>query len=89
MPDGQPSDARGAHAARGHLTDTAGAIAAAACQCAHAVLAARGEWVTNEKTLVDRAGLRQVDDVLAGLTAEPARPASALDQAAGTLGVAD
>src|SRR5262245_38260126 len=42
--------ARSAHAARGHLADTAGAIALAFAQASHAVLAARGEWVTNEKT---------------------------------------
>ena len=40
-------------------------------QAAHGVLAGRGEWVTNEKTLTDKAGLRSADDVLAGLTAEP------------------
>jgi predicted nucleotidyltransferase len=34
--------ARSAHAARGHLADTVGAIATAACQGAHGVLAARG-----------------------------------------------
>jgi hypothetical protein len=65
--------ARRGHAARGHLADTAGAIACAA----HAVLAARGEWITNEKQLIDRAGLRPADAVLAGLRAEPA----ALDRA--------
>jgi predicted nucleotidyltransferase len=78
--------ARTAHAARGHLADTAGAIATAACQAAHAVLAARGEWVTNEKTLVDRAGLRGVDTILAGLTAEPADLLPAVDRAATLLG---
>jgi hypothetical protein len=49
------------------------------------VLAGRGEWVTNEKTLVDRAGLRAVDSVLAGLTAEPAALTSAVDQAEALL----
>jgi hypothetical protein len=78
--------ARGAHAERGHLADTAGAIALAACQAAHAVLAARGEWITNEKTLIDRAGLRGVDDILAGLTAEPACLRGALERAAALLG---
>jgi predicted nucleotidyltransferase len=78
--------ARAAHADRGHLADTAGAIALAACQGAHAVLAGRGEWVTNEKTLIDRAGLRGVDDILAGLTAEPAVLRGALDRAAALLG---
>jgi hypothetical protein len=29
------------------------------------VLAARGEWITNEKTLLTRAGLRQVDELIA------------------------
>ena len=77
--------ARPAHADRGHLADTAGAIALAACQGAHAVLAARGEWVTNEKTLIDRAGLRGIDGILTGLTAEPASLCGALDRAAALL----
>src|SRR4051794_9586199 len=42
--------ARTAHAEHGHLTECAGLLAAAACQTAHAVLAARRQWVTNEKT---------------------------------------
>jgi Nucleotidyltransferase domain len=79
--------ARDAHAARGHLTELAGAIATAACQAAHAVLAERGRWVTNEKTLVDHAGLRGIDDVLAGLSAAPARLAGAVDDATVLLGV--
>jgi hypothetical protein len=83
------SYARGAHAARGHLADTAGAIAVAACQAAHAVLAANGQWVLNEKTLIDRAGLRSIDAVVAGLTAEPAGLLDALDRAATALDLAD
>jgi hypothetical protein len=71
-----------AHAARGHLADTAGAIAVAACQAAHGVLAARGEWITNDKTLLDRAGLRGMDEILAGLTAEPESLAGAVARAA-------
>jgi hypothetical protein len=31
------------------------------------VLAGRGEWVTNEKRLLERAGLRTVDGVIASL----------------------
>jgi predicted nucleotidyltransferase len=75
--------ARTAHAARGHVTDCAGAIAVASCQTAHAVLAARGEWVTNEKTLLHRAGLREIDAVLTGLT--PATLPAAVDEAAALL----
>ena len=53
-------------ARQGRLTQCAGLVAQAATQAAHAVLAARGEWVTNEKTLLTRAGLRQVDEFIAG-----------------------
>ncbi|GAA2282578.1 nucleotidyltransferase domain-containing protein [Streptomyces hawaiiensis] len=64
--------AKAGHAPKGAVTQVAGAIALAATQTAHAVLAARGEWVTNEKGLVARAGLRQVDAVLVDLTDDPA-----------------
>jgi predicted nucleotidyltransferase len=57
--------ARSYHARQGRLTQCVGLVAQAASQAAHAVLAARGEWVTNEKTLLTRAGLRQVDEFLA------------------------
>jgi hypothetical protein len=63
--------ARAAHAARGHLSDTCGAISAALARAAHAVLAARGEWITNDKLLVDKAGLRPADMAVAGLSADP------------------
>ena len=79
--------ARDAHAARGHVADTAGLIATAAAQAAHAVLAGRGEWITNEKTLLDRAGLRSVDAVLSGLAADPARLTRAVDAAERLLGL--
>ncbi|MFG7944205.1 nucleotidyltransferase domain-containing protein [Streptomyces cacaoi] len=64
--------ARANSAPRGGRTEVAGALAVAAMQTAHAVLAARGEWVTNEKRLLDAAGLRGVDDVVAALGTEPA-----------------
>lgn len=63
--------AEGAYVRRGQATEVAGALATAALQTAHAVLAARGEWVTNEKRLLDRAGLRGVDAIVAGLRPEP------------------
>jgi hypothetical protein len=63
--------ARAAHAARGHLSDTCGAIAVSLARTAHAVLAARGEWITNDKLLIDKAGLRHADMALAGLSADP------------------
>ncbi|MER7082524.1 Nucleotidyltransferase domain-containing protein [Saccharopolyspora kobensis] len=71
--------ARANHAPHGRLAETAGAIAQAACQSAHAVLAARGEWVTNEKRLLARAGLREADQLIAGLT--PDSLVAAVDRA--------
>jgi predicted nucleotidyltransferase len=57
--------ARSYHAPQRRLAQCAGLVAQGACQAAHAVLAARGEWITNEKTLLTRAGLRQVDEFVA------------------------
>src|SRR5215469_12092491 len=75
----------GAYAARGRLTETAGTVAAAACQAAHAVLAATGQWVTNEKALLDRAGLRAVDKLLASLTPDADHLTKAVDPAEAQL----
>jgi predicted nucleotidyltransferase len=72
------------HAPKGALTQVAGALALATTQTAHAVLAARGEWVTNEKGMVGRAGLDGVDALLAGLTPQPRALAGAVTRA-GTL----
>jgi predicted nucleotidyltransferase len=63
--------AKANHAPAGRLTEVAGAIAVAATQTGHAVLAARGEWVTNEKRLLERAGLRGMDGVLASVLKSP------------------
>jgi len=78
--------ARSAYAGRGRVTETAGAIGLAVAQGAHATLAARGEWITNEKALVDRAGLRGADDLLGGLTAEPPSLLAAVDAASDLIG---
>ncbi|MFJ6073352.1 nucleotidyltransferase family protein [Streptomyces sp. NPDC093065] len=63
--------AKAGHAPRGALTQVAGALALATTQTAHAVLAARGEWVTNEKGMVARAGLGGMDALVAALRPEP------------------
>jgi predicted nucleotidyltransferase len=76
---------RRAYAAHGKLAETAGTIAVAACQAAHAVLAATGQWVTNEKALLDRAGLRGVDRILAGLAPDAGRLTEAADDARALL----
>ena len=63
--------ARQYHARHGRLTQCVGLVAQASSQAAHAVLAARGEWITNEKTLLARAGLGQVDEFVTGSRADP------------------
>lgn len=69
------------HAPHGRLAECAGAITQAACWAAHAVLAARGVWVTNEKTLLARADLRATDQIIAGLDPGPAALTCAIDAA--------
>jgi len=72
--------ARANHARYGRVAQCAGLVAQAASQAAHAVLAARGEWVTNEKTLLTRAGLRLVDQFVASAGTDPATLTQVADQ---------
>ena len=59
--------ARTGHAEHGRRAQSTGLLVQAATQAAHAVLAARGEWVTNEKSLLTRAGLADdLDAIVAG-----------------------
>ncbi|MCO5997221.1 nucleotidyltransferase family protein [Actinoallomurus rhizosphaericola] len=80
--------AEDAYARRGQATEVAGALATAAMNTAHAVLAARGEWVTNEKRLLERAGLRGIDTITTGLRPEPGALVAAIRQAEGLFGAA-
>ncbi|MFC3453019.1 nucleotidyltransferase domain-containing protein [Amycolatopsis speibonae] len=80
---------RGAFVPRGQATEVAGALATAAMETAHAVLAGRGEWVTNEKQLLRRAGLRDVDAIVAGLRADPGVLAGAVHEAEALFQAAD
>jgi hypothetical protein len=73
--------AEAGHAPKGAVTQVAGAIALATVQTAHAVLAGRGEWVTNEKGLVERAGLGAIDTLLTGPAPGPGGLAGALGEA--------
>ncbi|MEV0169823.1 nucleotidyltransferase domain-containing protein [Streptomyces sp. NPDC050803] len=77
--------AKSNHAPQGRLTEVTGAIATAAAQAAHGVLAARGEWVTNEKRLLERAGLREIDAVVARLNTDPETLTSAVADVEGIL----
>ncbi|MCL2795148.1 MAG: nucleotidyltransferase domain-containing protein [Microbacteriaceae bacterium] len=63
--------ARRYHAVSGRLTQCVGLLARAATCTAHAVLAARGIWVTNEKQLFKHANLDEVDRILTTAPPEP------------------
>jgi predicted nucleotidyltransferase len=63
--------ARENHGSFGKITQCLGLVAQATSQAAHAVLAARGQWVTNEKTLLTKAGMRQVDQIIATVQPDP------------------
>lgn len=56
--------ARAELAPQGRVAKCIGSLAAAAMSTSQAVLAARGEWVTTEKRVLDRAGLRGIDVVV-------------------------
>lgn len=63
--------AESGHARHGRIAQTVGLLSEAACQGAHAILASRGEWVTNEKRLLTMAGVDGVDALVAGLDSDP------------------
>ncbi|WP_282943770.1 nucleotidyltransferase family protein [Cellulomonas endometrii] len=71
--------ARDTHARHGRVTPCLGLLAVAASEYAHAVVAARGEWVTNDKRLLTAAGLGPVDAVVAGAGTAPGALADAVD----------
>lgn len=73
--------ARNAYAGSGKVTELAGALAIFCAMAAHAVLAARGEWVTNEKRLLETAGLRSMDELFIGLQTRPPDPERTIEQA--------
>lgn len=53
------------HAAAGRAAQCLATLTVAALQTAHALLAAHGRWVTNEKRLLDYAGMRELDTIVA------------------------
>jgi predicted nucleotidyltransferase len=63
--------ARDAYAPQQRRTQCVGLLAQACLQAAHAVLAEQRRWPTNEKRLLDQAGLADVDALLAGPDAQP------------------
>lgn len=77
--------AREGHARQGRVAQCAGLLSEAACSAAHAILAHRGEWTTNEKQLLTRAGLRGMDAVAARMGTDPVGLVRAVDEVEGLL----
>jgi predicted nucleotidyltransferase len=69
------------HAAQGRAAQTIGVTVEAATCAAHAVMAARSEWVTNEKGLLARAGLEGLDRLVTATTADRPGLQSMVDEA--------
>ncbi len=62
---------RKGHALPGRVAATAGLTVQAAMCAAHAIVAAQGSWVTNEKQLLAAAGLERSDVLLGQLASRP------------------
>jgi hypothetical protein len=66
-------------ARRGRVAETAGMLAKAAIAAGQAILAGRGEWTLSEKVILERAGLRRADTILASLGDRPDALGRAVD----------
>lgn len=73
---------------RGETVACTGSLARAVMAVGHARLAEHGEWILNEKRLVPRAGLAEVEDVFAHLGQTPETLIRAVAQIRHILGLA-
>jgi predicted nucleotidyltransferase len=69
------------YAARGRVAQAVGVAVEATTCAAHAVMSARSEWVTNEKGLLARAGLEQLDRLVLAASEHPTALQSMVDDA--------
>lgn len=75
------------HARRGNRAGAAGQVAAAIMEEAHAIVCERGQWVCNEKRLLDAAGLGSLDVLFAAIPGERERLVRWVDLVSDRLGV--
>jgi hypothetical protein len=75
------------HARRGNLAGATGQAAAAVMEEAHAILCERGQWVCNEKHLIETAGLAGLHALFARVPIESAKLVQWVDLLADKLGV--
>jgi hypothetical protein len=75
------------HARRGNLAGATGQAATAIMEEAHAILCERGQWVCNEKRLIETAGLVGLHALFAQVPTESGRLVQWVDLVADQLGV--
>jgi hypothetical protein len=75
------------HANRGNVAGTAGQVAAAVMEEAHAVVCERSQWVCNEKRLIEIAGLGAIHALFAEIPIERERLVRWVKLVAERLGV--
>lgn len=72
--------ARGGHAARGRAAQCVAMTVQAATYAAHGILATRRVWLTNEKGMLEAAGLEGLDGLVLGIrSADPAELVAFVD----------
>src|SRR5262249_37250570 len=74
------------HARRGDLVGVTGQAAKAVMEEAHAILCERGQWVCNEKRLIEVAGLAGLRTLFGQVPSEPANLVRWVDLIAGQVG---
>jgi hypothetical protein len=74
------------HAKRGNVAGVAGQAAAAIMEEAHAISCERGQWVCNEKRLIEAAGLSGLNALYAEIPIERERLLEWVDAVAERLG---
>jgi hypothetical protein len=74
------------HAKRGNVAGVAGQAAAAVMEEAHAISCERGQWVCNEKRLIETAGLSSLNNLFAEIPTERERLLEWVDLVAERLG---
>jgi hypothetical protein len=75
------------HARRGNVVGATGQAAKAVMEEAHAILCERGQWVCNEKRLVEAAGLTGLHTLFGQVPSEPVSLVRWVDLVAGQLRV--
>jgi hypothetical protein len=75
------------HARRGNVTGTIGQAAAAIMEEAHAIVCERGQWVCNEKRLIETAGLDRLHALFTQVPTESASLLQWVELVAAQLGV--